>query len=120
VRLPIDGPAAWTGGELASRTEWIHVLTPAEIADMERVVASIRTVGTPRENLTREDVPFDALAPAIAAWRETLAHGRGFLLVRGLPVERMSFDDAVAAYWVSACISEARFPRISAEKSSPT
>jgi len=99
VRTPIDVSAAWTGAELGSRTDWIHVLTPAEIADIERVVASTRTRGIPREQLTREDVPFDALAPAIAAWRETLAHGRGFLLVRGLPVERMSFDDAVAAYW---------------------
>ena len=49
--------------------------------------------------LTRADVAFDALAPAIAAWREALARGRGFVLVRGLPVERMIVDDAVAAYW---------------------
>lgn len=96
---PIDGPAAWTGAELASRTDWIHILTPVEIADIDRVVASMRALGSPRETLTREDVAFDALAPAIAAWRETLARGRGFLLVRGLPVERMSFEDAVAAYW---------------------
>jgi hypothetical protein len=99
VLIPIDSPAAWTGADLASRTDWIHVLTPAEVSDVERVAASIVAQATPREALTRDDVAFDALAPAIAAWRETLAHGRGFLLVRGLPVERMSFDEAVAAYW---------------------
>lgn len=99
MHMPIDGPAAWTGAELASRTDWIHVLTPAEIADIERVVATVRARGTARDQLTRDDCAFDALAPAIAAWRETLAHGRGFLLVRGLPVERLSFDEAVTAYW---------------------
>ncbi len=94
-----DGPASWTGAELASRADWIHVLTPAEVADIERVVAAMRVIGMQRESLTREHVAFDALTPAIAAWRETLAHGRGFVLVRGLPVERMPLDDAVAAYW---------------------
>ena len=64
--MPIDGPAAWTGADLASRTDWIHVLTRAEIADIERVVASMCGLETPREKLTREDVAFDALAPAIA------------------------------------------------------
>lgn len=99
MQTPIDEPAAWSGAALASRTDWIHVLTPAEIADIERVVALARSLGTPRENLAREHVAFDALAPAIAAWRDTLAHGRGFLLLRGLPVDRMPFDDAVLAYW---------------------
>lgn len=99
MHMPMDGPAAWTGAELASRTDWIHDLTPAEVADIERVVASVRALGAPRENLTRNACAFDVLAPAIAAWRETLARGRGFLLIRGLPVERMSFDEAVTAYW---------------------
>lgn len=93
----MTSPAAWRGTDLAGRTDWIHVLTAPEVADIERVVTSVR--GKERDRLTRDDVPFDALAPAIASWRDTLARGRGFLLVRGLPVERMSFDDAVAAYW---------------------
>jgi hypothetical protein len=95
----IRDASAWTGVAMAPRTDWMHVLTADEVADIERVVAAVRASGTPREQLTRADVAFDALAPAIASWRETLAHGRGFLLVRGLPVERMAFEDAVAAYW---------------------
>lgn len=96
---PFEGQAAWRGAELASRADWIHVLTPPEVADIERVVTKIRVPGPPREQLTRADVAFDALAPTIATWRDTLANGRGFLLVRGLPVAKMSHDDAVAAYW---------------------
>lgn len=99
MNVPIEGPSAWTGTDMAQRDEWIRVLSPAEVADIERVVSVLRQSGVPREQLTRADVPFDALAPAIASWREALASGRGFLLVRGLPVERMTFEDAVAAYW---------------------
>lgn len=99
MRAPIESPSAWTGADMAERDDWIHVLSAPEVADVERVVTAIRRSGVPREQITRADVAFDALAPAIGAWREALAHGRGFLLVRGLPVERMAFEDAVAAYW---------------------
>jgi hypothetical protein len=97
--VPNEGPAAWRGSDLAQHTDWIHVLTTAEVADLERVAAVMRKSGTPREQLTRDDVIFDALSPSLASWREKLAHGRGFLLVRGLPVGRMSAEDAIAAYW---------------------
>jgi len=96
---PIDGRAAWRGPELARSDEWIHRLSAGEIADIERVVADLRRLGTPREQLTAAAVAFAALRPALNAWREELARGRGFLLVRGLPVERMSPDDAALAYW---------------------
>ncbi len=69
--------------------------SPTSSASLRRYVR----VGKTREQLTLADVAFDALAPAVASWRDTLAYGRGFVLVRGLPVERMAFDDAVAAYW---------------------
>jgi hypothetical protein len=95
--VPIDGPAAWRGADLATRTDWIHVLTPREVADIERVVASV--CGRSRGSLTRGDVRFEALVPAIAAWRQTLARGRGFMLIRGLPVDRMTADEAATAYW---------------------
>ena len=96
---PIAGPAAWTGAELGGRTEWIHRLSADEVADIERVVASVRASGKPREELARGDVAFDAFAPAVAAVRATLANGRGFVLLRGLPVDRMTPEEAVIAYW---------------------
>jgi hypothetical protein len=96
---PIEGPAAWTGADLVRRSDWIHQLTPGEVADLERVVASLRAIGRPRAQLTRAEIAFEALAPAVASWRQTLAHGRGFVLVRGVPVERMAADDVMTAYW---------------------
>jgi hypothetical protein len=97
---PIAGPSAWRGAALARRpADWTYELGPAEVADLERVVAAIRREGTPHEQLTRADVPFDALAPTLASWRETLGRGRGFVLVRRIPVERMTLDEATLAYW---------------------
>ena len=32
-REPIEGPAAWLGSELATRDDWIHRFSAAEVAD---------------------------------------------------------------------------------------
>ncbi len=94
---PIDGPAAWRGRELAAGDG--YRLAPAEIAELEGMVGALRRRGTPREQLTPDDVPLGGLVPAVRAWRDALARGRGFVLVRGLPVDRVSDDDAALAYW---------------------
>ena len=95
----IESPAAWVGSELAKTTEWIHHLTKAEIEDIRRVVTAVQASSKPRDQLTRADVAFDALAPAIGSWRRALAQGRGFVLVCGLPVGEMTHEEAVTAYW---------------------
>jgi hypothetical protein len=95
----IDGPAAWRGTELARTDEWIYRLSDAEVAQVEHLLAVLRRSGKPREQLTRDDVPLDTLAPAVRQWRDVLGRGRGFVLVRGLPVDRMSDEDAALVYW---------------------
>jgi hypothetical protein len=47
----------------------------------------------------RVDFELPGLAPVIAGWAHELDAGRGFVLVRGLPVDRMSEADAELAYW---------------------
>src|SRR5262245_57615647 len=84
AREPIAGPSAWLGGELSRRSDWIEPLGGAEIEELDR--ARARATGRPLEALCREDFPLPTLAPRVAAWTRELADGRGFLLVRGLPV----------------------------------
>jgi hypothetical protein len=96
---PIVSPAVWTGTAMSSRREWLHVLTPAEIADLDRAVAHARALERPLDALTRDDFPLTALACAAERWLDALERGAGFLLVRGVPVERYGERDATLAYW---------------------
>jgi hypothetical protein len=99
ARGPIAGPAAWRGAELAGRRDWIVPLAPAQIDELERARTAARATGRPLAALRREDFPLPGLAPAVAAWARELAEGRGFLLVRGLPVERWGDDDSALVFW---------------------
>jgi hypothetical protein len=94
---PVGGPAAWRGDALARRDDWIVRLDAAAIAELERARDAVRHVAMGA--MRREDFPLPTLAPAIRAWARELADGRGFLVVRGLPVERWSEEDASVVYW---------------------
>jgi hypothetical protein len=46
-----------------------------------------------------DDFPLPALAPRLAAIRQELLRGRGFVLMRGIPIERYSIAEAATIYW---------------------
>jgi Taurine catabolism dioxygenase TauD, TfdA family len=91
--------SAWLGRDIASRRDWIHELASAEIDDLDRAIAHARATGKSLGQLTRDDFPLGALARAAQEWLDALDSGRGFVLVRGVPVERYGEEDASLAYW---------------------
>lgn len=96
---PVEGPQAWYGPEMARSTEWIHELAPDEVADLERAVADVRERGVAIVDMRRPDFDLPALGPALARMRDDVVRGRGFVLIRGVPVEKWDIDQAATAYW---------------------
>jgi hypothetical protein len=96
-REPVGGPAAWRGDALARRDDWIVRLDAAAIAELERARDVARRVDLAA--MRRADFPLPTLATTIRGWSRELAEGRGFLVVRGLPVARWSEADAAVVYW---------------------
>jgi len=99
AREPLDGAAAWKGSELAQRDDWIVQLGPEQLEELDRARAAVRERRLPLAGLRRADFPLPRLAVELAAWSRELIDGRGFLLVRGLPVERWGDDDAALVFW---------------------
>ena len=96
---PIDTPNAWRGATLATHTSWILTLTEAEIADVDRAVATAKATGRPLEEIQREHFPLTVLQPRLAQVLAELYDGRGFVVVRGLPVQRYSDNDVCLIFW---------------------
>ncbi len=91
-------PAAWVGSELADR-DWVRPLEKPELDDLERATRLARASGKPLRALTRDDFPLPVLGPAVDGWLRELDRGRGFLLVRGIPVERYDEDELATLYY---------------------
>ncbi len=98
AREPIHTRAAWKGSEFAPE-EWLVRLSAAQVAELESAVHAAREAGLSLEQLTRERFPIPELASQIADWIEELDRGRGFLVLRGLPVERWGEELSSWVYW---------------------
>jgi len=85
---PLNGPAAWTGRTLTGDQSWLHHLSPAEVAAIDAALATLHSRGRAFPAFGRQDFPLDALTPRLAGWAQDLENGRGFVLLRGLPVHR--------------------------------
>lgn len=96
---PIGGPSAWRGDAMARTEEWIVRLTPAHVAEVDAALACVRAAGRDIASVRRDDFPLPSLGPTLDGIRRELLTGRGFVLLRGLPVARYSLADAALAYW---------------------
>ena len=94
----VEDRSAWIGAELARHPEqWIHNLSAVELGEIEAGVAKVR--GRDLAGLGRGDFCFPTLGPVLDKLREDVLDGRGFVLIRGLPVEGKPVADSAAAYW---------------------
>lgn len=97
---PVEGPQVWTGAEMATRPGlWTHTLTAAEWADAEQALHAVQARGLDLLDVGAGDFPLPVLEPRLAAIRRETLHGRGFFLLRGVPVERLSQREAALVFW---------------------
>ena len=96
---PITGPSAWRGEDLRRTDGWVHTFTPSELSELHRALARVHARALTLPEIGRDDFPLPTLGPRLEALREELLHGRGFALLRGLPMERYALEDAAAMYW---------------------
>lgn len=104
------GPAAWYGPRWTGRDEWVVRLAESDIDELEAAIAAwpARAHGAPAP-LAAADFPLPNLGPRLAAIRDELLNGRGFSLVKGLPVRRWSRrDSAIAFMGIGAHLGRAR------------
>jgi|SRR5215471_12168783 len=100
LRTPIEGPSAWIGADMREReTEWSYRLSSAEIAEIETAVQAVQTRGLDIAESRRDDFPLPMLGPVLDRMRTEVLDGRGFVLLRGLPVEDRPIIDSATAYW---------------------
>jgi hypothetical protein len=88
VPPPISGPSAWYGPDLAQRSDWIESLSPDELAEIESASRRLALTEADWATLSRDDFPLPTLSPRLARILDEVLEGRGFVLLRGLPVER--------------------------------
>src|SRR5690242_15358148 len=84
---PLSTPAAWLGSDMRKRDDWSVRLSPAEVAELDAAVKKAQASGRGLGTLTKNEFPLPVLSRRIADWQKEIRHGRGFVLIRGVPVQ---------------------------------
>ena len=81
-------PAVWYGPDFRGNDEWIFALDPRHVSELEAVVDSVPASGDALVDLQRSNCEMPTLSAELRHIQEDVVRGRGFALIRGLPVDR--------------------------------
>jgi TfdA family taurine catabolism dioxygenase TauD len=95
----VTGPSAWRGPDLARDQSWIYQFTAGDVAELEAALARIKAKRMTMEQIRHSDFALPSLAPKLAGQLEEVNNGRGFVVLRGLPVERYADSDTERILW---------------------
>lgn len=91
--------ADWKGPALAASSDWIYTLSENDIAELDAALQHAKSTGLEIPTIGKQDFPLPKFSQKLAGIAQELESGRGFVLMRGIPVERYSEDEYRKIYW---------------------
>jgi len=100
IRLdPIVHLAAWRADRIRSLDDISFDLGRRHLDALEGALARVRREGRDLATTTDADWALPEIADELASLRDLLLQGRGLVLVRGWPVDRLSVEELGLIYW---------------------
>lgn len=99
VSTRLAGPWVWRAADLQADARWQLSLAPAEAAELRAALAAVQASGRPLEQVRRHDFAVPGLQQRFRAIARELEQGRGFVLVRGTPVDGLTDDECQVLFW---------------------
>src|SRR5882762_32632 len=97
----IGDASAWYGPGLKGRTDWIEHLSETEIAEVESAAKELAELAKSSFDLTAissDDFPLPTLGPRLHHLLDEVLSGRGFVLIKALPVQRWTKREAAISF----------------------
>src|SRR5262249_50705607 len=96
---PIDHPGAWKVADFETPADYTIELDGLHLRDIEHAIRQREAAGLGLDDLGRGHFEFPSLRPVIEQIRCQIEDGRGFVVVRRLPVEDYSKDEIGLIFW---------------------
>ncbi len=95
----IETPAAWVGADFVGNASWVHVLSDQALNAIDLAVRGLDVAAKVALSFSKTCFPLGPFSDDLVRYANELENGRGFFLLRGLPVERYSEDELRAIYF---------------------
>ncbi len=96
---PYLHPSAWKSEDVSRNERWIVTLDAQDINEIDEALAAVRSRNLEIPHLSKTDFVVPSVAHKMREILRQLEEGRGFALIRGLPIDRYSKADAARIYW---------------------
>ncbi|KAI7424892.1 Clavaminate synthase-like protein [Hortaea werneckii] len=95
----ITGPTVWKAEDYRDHPErWTHVFSDEEIRELEKSTDDFMASGAPLTGITRDNFHLPTLSLLLATIRKEILNGKGFILFKGIPVQRWGLEKSAVAY----------------------
>jgi len=78
----------------------IYRLTEADITELDAAVAAVQASGIEIKDAKKADFPLPLFGPKLEGMQTEASFGRGFVLLKGVPVSRYTRRESLIAYWL--------------------
>lgn len=98
LREKIVSDEAWVGSEMQQTDTWIWHLTDEEKAEIDGALVNVKNAGAAIP-FGADVFPLPAFKPRLSAMVDSVLHGTGVALIRGIPRDKYSDEDCQLLYW---------------------
>ena len=95
----IDHPNAWKSTDFKSQDDFSIDLEPHHVDALEQALGQARKAGLSIDEITKDNFPLDDIQDLLDQVSHELMDGRGFLMLRGWPIDQYSLDDIGVMYY---------------------
>ncbi|KAF7359189.1 Clavaminate synthase-like protein [Mycena sanguinolenta] len=94
----VDGPIVWEGKDWTDESQWVFNLTDEHLAEIDIALAHFESLDKPLGFISRETFPLPTLSAELWKLAEVLYSGRGFFVLREIPIDKYSRRELAIVY----------------------
>ncbi|XP_006458549.1 hypothetical protein AGABI2DRAFT_190826 [Agaricus bisporus var. bisporus H97] len=105
----LEGPIVWKGSDFTSEDQWVVRLTDVHLQEIDDGLRHFKSLNKPLGHINRETYPLPTLGAVLFDLAKELYSGRGFFVLRTIPVEKYNREEIAIIYTgISAYVGSAR------------
>ena len=99
LRSQLNGSSVWNADTFENDDSWIYNFSDEELSEIDGALEDLRAVNLAFPNFSKTDFHLPKLETKLNEFSNELENGRGFVVLRGLPVHRYNDDEVNAIYY---------------------
>ncbi|KAF9484930.1 Clavaminate synthase-like protein [Pholiota conissans] len=105
----VEGPIVWEGKDWDSEDQWVYRLSDAELKEIDDALEHFKGTGLEMGYIGKTNFPLPTLSSVLHELAKELYSGRGFFVLRTLPINKYSKAEIAMIYaGISSHVGSAR------------